>query len=88
MFKLPDQKVFGKTYARREWTLNACLLNLQNKYEVPALNDIHFGDILTLRSTDKSNSYGGGELEVSFHDLAALTDSLKLSALADRLLEM
>lgn len=89
VLKLCGQDILDtNTYARREWTLNACFLNLQNKYEISAPGEIRLENSLTLKNTDKSSPYGGSELEVSFHDLATLTDSLKLSDMAERLLKM
>lgn len=89
VFEPRDLERFTKdNWARREWVHNACLLKLQSAHEHTPISDVHFGGTLTLQSPEGSNSYWCEKAVISFHDLAGLTDSLKLSAMADRLLEM
>ena len=78
----------GDNNIRRHWVLNTALIDTREEQMYPEISELRFDNVFTLESKEGTDSWWCEKAKFVICDLATITDSLKLSGIADHLLKL
>lgn len=89
VFEPRDKDRFNNDHnVRRNWVLNTTLIRTRDDQEHPDISELRFGDVLTLKSKEGTDSWWCEGAKYIINDLTSIKDATKLSEIASQFLAL